>query len=229
MFVPRRDHALDPAPGRLAVGGVDAVEAQPAALVNFPVEFVGLSDHRRRGYPQPGLAVRASQAGVGGEGAVVAGRPLARADANHGPERLGEVVGQLPGSARAGEARQQSAGHRARIEPTALRVAQCVLGERRGRDAAEDRIRVRERGVEAAQQRERDPSAFAARRSLYALERGGGGERAVERLGLHLRSGGQQAEVTDPALTGRAEVSECDAIEELAEEVGVVPVHLTNT
>jgi hypothetical protein len=84
---------------------MDAVEAQPAALVNFPVELVGLPDHRRRGYPQPGLAVRARQAGVGREGAVVAGRPLAWTDAHHGPERVGEVVGQLTAAAGAREAR----------------------------------------------------------------------------------------------------------------------------
>ena len=88
---------------------------------------------------------------------------------------------------------------------------------------------MRERGVEAAQQREPDPSALAARRSLDALERRRGAERAVERLGLHVRGDGQHVRVPDPALPGRAELRGGQAVEELAEEVGAVLVHLTNS
>ena len=58
VLIPGGDHLFHPRRDRLAIGGMDAVEAHPGALLLLPFELVGLADHRGGGYAEAGFALR---------------------------------------------------------------------------------------------------------------------------------------------------------------------------
>ncbi len=155
VLVPRRDHLVHPRRERLAIGGVDAVEAHPGALLDLPFELVGLADHRGGGYAEAGFALGAGEARARRQGDLVASAPVGRADADHRGECIGHVVRQLAAPARADEAGQERPGNGAGVEPARLRVAERVLGEGRRGGRAQQGVGVREGGVEAEQGGER--------------------------------------------------------------------------
>ena len=183
---------------------MDAIVAEPGPRVYLPLQLVGLADQRRRGHPQTGLAVAARQAGVGGERQMFARRPVAVADRGPPAERVREVGGKLPASTGARESRQEPAGDRARVETTALGVAERVFGERGRRDAGQQRIRVAEGGIESPEQGKPRSLAPPGRRRLDGAPEVRGAQRAADRLVLDLPRKVEDVRIQDPALAGRA-------------------------
>ena len=142
---------------------------------------------------------------------AVADTPVRGADANHVPKGFGEAVRHLAAATGTGEAGQQGAGQRTRVEAAGLRVAERVLGQGRRRGLAEQRVRVRERGVEPEQGGE--PLAAVRRlRDVRTAE-----DRRLDRVRRC-----RNPRIGHPGLALSLELGGIEPLEELTEAVGVV-------
>ena len=199
---------------RLVIGGMDAVEAHPGALLCLPFELVGFANHRRSRYVETGFALGPGQAGASRKRGVGAGIPVGCADAHNGAEGLSRVDGQLaaaPGASKPGE---QGAGKRSGVKATGLRIAERVLGQGARGDSAGQRVRMGESCIEAEQGGEGLPSIPGSR------DGPAGQGRLLDRGGV-----GHDLRVPHPGLPLGAKPGRVEPIEELAEKVGVVLAH----